>query len=45
VLGAVEQIKQVAGEQDLSVRELEKAIGDLAAQAEVLRGEVRRFQL
>jgi methyl-accepting chemotaxis protein len=45
VLGAVEQIKQVAGEQDLSVRELEKAIADLAAQAEVLRGEVRRFQL
>jgi methyl-accepting chemotaxis protein len=45
VLGAVEQIKQVAEAQDLSVRELEKAIGDLAGQAEALRGEVRRFQL
>jgi methyl-accepting chemotaxis protein len=45
VMGAVVQIKQVAEAQNLSALELELAIADLAAQAEVLRGEVRRFRL
>jgi methyl-accepting chemotaxis protein len=45
VMTAVVQIKQVAEEQTHSVRDLEAAIGDLANQAEVLRGEVRRFKL
>jgi methyl-accepting chemotaxis protein len=45
VMGAVEQIKQVADAQNLSAHDLEAAIADLAAQAEVLRVEVRRFQL
>jgi methyl-accepting chemotaxis protein len=42
---AVVQIKQVAEAQTHSVRELEGAIADLAAQADVLRGEVKRFQI
>ncbi len=45
VMVAVVQIKQVAEAQTRSVRELEAAIVDLASQAEVLRGEVRRFRL
>jgi methyl-accepting chemotaxis protein len=45
VMGAVVQIKQVAEAQNLSAHDLELAIADLAAQAEVLRGEVRRFRL
>jgi len=45
VMGAVVQIKQVAEAQTRSARELEAAIGDLAAQADVLRGEVKRFRL
>ena len=45
VMGAVVQIKQVAEAQNLSASDLEKGIADLAAQAEVLRGEVRRFRL
>jgi methyl-accepting chemotaxis protein len=45
VMGAVVQIKQVAEAQNLSAHDLEQAIADLAAQAEVLRGEVRRFRL
>jgi methyl-accepting chemotaxis protein len=45
VMTAVVQIKQVAEAQTHSVRELESAIGDLASQAEVLRGEVRRFKI
>jgi len=45
VMGAVVQIKQVADSQNLSAHDLEQAIADLAAQAEVLRGEVRRFRL
>jgi methyl-accepting chemotaxis protein len=45
VMGAVVQIKQVAEAQSLSAHDLELAIADLAAQAEVLRGEVRRFRL
>jgi methyl-accepting chemotaxis protein len=45
VMTAVVQIKQVAEEQTHSVRELEAAIVDLANQAEVLRGEVRRFKI
>ena len=45
VMGAVVQIKQVAEAQNLSAHDLEQAIADLAAQAEVLRGEVRRFKL
>jgi methyl-accepting chemotaxis protein len=45
VMTAVVQIKQVAEAQTHSVRDLETAIVDLASQAEVLRGEVRRFKL
>jgi methyl-accepting chemotaxis protein len=45
VMTAVVQIKQVAEQQTYSVRDLEAAIVDLASQAEVLRGEVRRFKL
>jgi methyl-accepting chemotaxis protein len=45
VMSAVVQIKQVAEAQTVSVRDLEAAIVDLASQAEVLRGEVRRFRL
>jgi methyl-accepting chemotaxis protein len=45
VMTAVVQIKQVAEAQTASVRELEAAIVDLASQAEVLRGEVRRFRV
>jgi methyl-accepting chemotaxis protein len=42
---AVVQIKQVAEAQTASVRDLEAAIADLGSQAEVLRGEVRRFRV
>jgi tetratricopeptide (TPR) repeat protein len=45
VMSAVVQIKQVAEAQNHSARELEGAIADLAGQADVLRGEVRRFQI
>ncbi len=45
VMTAVVQIKQVAEAQTHSVRELEAAIVDLASQAEILRGEVRRFRV
>ncbi len=45
VMSAVVQIKQVAEAQTGSVRDLEAAIEDLASQAEVLRGEVRRFRV
>jgi methyl-accepting chemotaxis protein len=45
VMTAVVQIKQVAEAQAHSVRDLETAIEDLASQAEVLRGEVRRFRV
>jgi methyl-accepting chemotaxis protein len=45
VMSAVVHIRQVAEAQSASVRELEAAIVDLASQAEVLRGEVRRFRV
>jgi methyl-accepting chemotaxis protein len=45
VMTAVGQIQQVAEAQTYSVRELEAAIIDLATQAQVLEGEVRRFRL
>ncbi|HET9555177.1 MAG TPA: methyl-accepting chemotaxis protein [Anaeromyxobacteraceae bacterium] len=45
VMTAVVQIKQVAEAQTHSARELESAISDLTGQAEVLRGEVKRFQI
>jgi methyl-accepting chemotaxis protein len=45
VMTAVVQIKQVAEAQTVSVRDLEAAIVDLTSQAEVLRGEVRRFRI
>jgi methyl-accepting chemotaxis protein len=45
VMTAVVQIKQVAETQIASVRDLETAIADLGSQAEVLRGEVRRFRV
>ncbi|HEY5677790.1 MAG TPA: HAMP domain-containing methyl-accepting chemotaxis protein, partial [Myxococcales bacterium] len=45
VMSAVEQIKQVAEAQTYSVRDLEASIIDLAQQADVLRGEVKRFKI
>jgi methyl-accepting chemotaxis protein len=42
---AVVQIKQVAEAQNHSAKDLEGAITDLAGQADVLRGEVRRFRI
>jgi methyl-accepting chemotaxis protein len=45
VLKAVEQIKSVAEQQNRSVKSLEEAIETLRQQAEVLRGEVRRFRV
>ncbi|HEY7726656.1 MAG TPA: methyl-accepting chemotaxis protein [Anaeromyxobacteraceae bacterium] len=44
VLAAVRQIREVAEAQRGQVRELEAAIRDLGAQAEVLRAEARRFR-
>ncbi len=45
VLSAVEQIREVAQAQGSSVNDLEASIMDLAQQAEVLRGEVKRFKI
>jgi methyl-accepting chemotaxis protein len=45
VMGAVDQIKQVAEAQTASVKDLEASIVDLAQQADVLRGEVKRFKV
>ena len=45
VLKAVETIKTVAEAQNRSVKGLEEAIETLRKQAEVLRGEVRRFRV
>jgi methyl-accepting chemotaxis protein len=45
VLKAIETIKQVADQQNRSVKQLEEAIETLRNQAEVLRGEVRRFRV
>ncbi|WP_176065836.1 methyl-accepting chemotaxis protein [Anaeromyxobacter diazotrophicus] len=45
VMGAVDQIKQVAEAQTYSVKDLEASIIDLARQADVLRGEVKRFKM
>ncbi len=45
VMTAVVQIKAVAEAQTHSARELEAAINDLAGQADVLRGEVKRFRI
>src|SRR5512133_63000 len=45
VMTAVVQIKQVAEAQTNSVHDLEATIENLASQAEVLRGEVRRFKV
>jgi methyl-accepting chemotaxis protein len=45
VLKAVEAIKSVSEHQTRSVRQLEEAIDHLQKQAEVLRGEVRRFRV
>jgi methyl-accepting chemotaxis protein len=45
VMGAVVQIKQVAEAQARSIRDLEVAITDLAAKADVLGDEVKRFRL
>jgi len=44
VMEAVTQIQQVAEAQTFSVRELESAIVDLASQAQVLRGEMKKFK-
>jgi methyl-accepting chemotaxis protein len=44
VMEAVSQIQQVAEAQTFSVRELEAAIVDLASQAQVLRGEMKKFK-
>ena len=45
VMAAVEAIKNVAEGQNTSVKELESAIDGLAAQADVLRNELRRFKV
>jgi methyl-accepting chemotaxis protein len=45
VMSAVVQIKQVAEAQSFSVKDLEASIFDLAQQADVLRGEVKRFKM
>ncbi len=45
VLKAIETIKTVSEQQNRSVKQLEEAIETLRQQAEVLRGEVRRFRV
>jgi methyl-accepting chemotaxis protein len=45
VLKAIEAIKSVADSQTKSVRQLEEAIETLRRQADVLRGEIRRFRV
>jgi len=45
VLKAIETIKSVADTQNRSVKQLEEAIETLRQQAEVLRGEIRRFRV
>ncbi len=45
VLRAIETIKSVADQQNRSVKQLEEAIETLRQQAEVLRGEIRRFRV
>lgn len=45
VLAAIEAIKAVSEQQTRSVKQLEDAIETLRVQADVLRGEVRRFRV
>jgi methyl-accepting chemotaxis protein len=45
VLKAIETIRSVADQQNRSVKQLEEAIETLRNQADVLRGEVRRFRV
>lgn len=45
VLKAIEAIKSVAEQQNKSVKQLEEAIETLRQQADVLRGEIRRFRV
>jgi methyl-accepting chemotaxis protein len=45
VLKAIETIKTVSDQQNRSVKQLEEAIETLRQQADVLRGEVRRFRV
>jgi methyl-accepting chemotaxis protein len=45
VLAAIETIKTVSEQQNRSVKGLEEAIETLRVQADVLRGEVRRFRV
>ncbi len=45
VLKAIEAIKSVSEAQNKSVKQLEEAIETLRSQADVLRGEVRRFRV
>jgi methyl-accepting chemotaxis protein len=45
VLKAIETIKTVSDSQNRSVKQLEEAIDTLRRQADVLRGEVRRFRV
>ncbi len=45
VLKAVETIRSVAETQNRSVKQLEEAIDTLRQQADVLRGEIRRFRV
>jgi methyl-accepting chemotaxis protein len=45
VLTAIETIKTVSEQQTRSVKQLEEAIDTLRVQADVLRGEVRRFRV
>ena len=45
VLKAIDTIKTVSEAQNKSVKSLEEAIEALRSQADVLRGEVRRFRV
>jgi methyl-accepting chemotaxis protein len=45
VLKAIETIREVAEQQNRSVKQLEEAIETLRQQGDVLRGEVRRFRV
>ena len=45
MLKAIETIKLVADTQNRSVKQLEEAIETLRQQADVLRGEIRRFRV
>ncbi len=45
VMLAIESIKEVADNQNMAVKDLESAVDELTGQADVLRGEVKRFKV